>query len=147
MSSLGPNTIEFAKRSLSFIESIGLIVIAIATVIATSIEIAHMVEVQRVALQDLLLLFIFLEVLVMIGLYFESGQLPVRYPIYIAIVALARYLILGVETMEPWRIVSIAGAMFVLSLTVLALRYGHVKFPYVATERNTWPRRKASQDD
>ncbi|MEK6748942.1 MAG: phosphate-starvation-inducible PsiE family protein [Pseudomonadota bacterium] len=147
MKSLGPTSIELAKRTLSFVEAIGLIIIGIATIIATSIEIMHMFEVQRVVLQDLLLLFIFLEVLAMVGLYFESGQLPVRYPIYIAIVALARYLILGVETMEPWRIVGIASAMFVLSLTVLALRYGHAKFPYIASERNTWPRHKPPQED
>ncbi len=48
----------------------------------------------EVTLADLLLLFIYLEVVAMVGVYLESGKLPVRMPIYIGIVALARYLAL-----------------------------------------------------
>ena len=66
----------------------------------------------------------------MIGQYFRSGHIPVRYPLYIAMVALARYMILDVKDMNEWRMLAVAGAIFLLTLAVLAIRFGHVKFPY-----------------
>ena len=66
----------------------------------------------------------------MIGQYFKSGQLPVRFPMYIAMVALARYLILDIKEMTEWRMLAVAAAIFLLTLGVLIIRYGHVRFPY-----------------
>lgn len=118
------------KRILRWIESLGLIVIAIATVIAASQEIWLMIAQRTVQLGDLLLLFIYLEVLAMIGLYLESGQLPVRMPLYIGMVALARYLVLDMKDMDVWRMVGVSASVLVLALAVLVIRYGHVRFPY-----------------
>ena len=89
-----------------------------------------MVDAKRVALADLLLMFLYLEVLAMIGQYFKSGQLPVRFPMYIAMVALARYLILDLKEMSEWRMLAVAAAIFLLTVGVLVIRYGHVRFPY-----------------
>jgi protein PsiE len=89
-----------------------------------------MVAAHRVQLADLLLMFLYLEVLAMIGQYFKSGQLPVRFPMYIAMVALARYLILDIKEMTEWRMLAVAAAIFLLTLGVLIIRYGHVRFPY-----------------
>ena len=66
----------------------------------------------------------------MVAAYLESGKLPVRMPLYIAIVALARYMILDMKNLDTWRLVGIAAAMLVITLSVLALRYGHSRFPY-----------------
>jgi protein PsiE len=66
----------------------------------------------------------------MVSIYLDSGKLPVRMPLYIAIVALARYLILDMKGMDPWKVVGIAAASLILALTVLVIRYGHLKFPY-----------------
>ena len=88
---------RFNKRALATIEHIGLLVIAIATVIATGQEVLVMIAAGHVRLADLLLLFIYLEVLTMVGLYYGSGKLPVRFPLYIGMVALARYLILDMK--------------------------------------------------
>ena len=66
----------------------------------------------------------------MIGHYFSSGQLPVRFPLYIAMVALARYLILDAKEITEWRMLAVSGSILLLTLAVLAVRYGHVKFPY-----------------
>ncbi len=65
-----------------------------------------------------------------IGQYFKSGQLPVRFPMYIAMVALARYLILDIKDMTEWRMLAVVTAIFLLTLGVLLIRYGHVRFPY-----------------
>ena len=89
-----------------------------------------MIENLQVTLADLLLLFIYLEVLAMVSIYLRSGKLPVRMPLYIAIVALARYMILDMKDMDAWRILAIGGAGLLLAATILLIRYGHVKFPY-----------------
>jgi protein PsiE len=117
-------------KGLVIVENIGLLIVALATVIAIGQEIYAMVLKAKVDLADLLLLFIFLEVLAMVGSYLESGKLPVRMPVYIGIVALARYLILDMKEMDTWRIVSVALAALVLALAVLVIRFGHVRFPY-----------------
>lgn len=117
-------------QALSFIEWIGLLVITITTVVAIGQEIQQMLAVKKVLLEDILLLFIFLEILTMVGLYFKSGKLPLRYPIYIAMVAIARYIIIGMKQIDGWTILALAGAILVLALAVVAIRYGHVRLPY-----------------
>lgn len=118
------------QKVLVYIERFGLAVIVFATLIAIGFEIMTMVEARRVALADLLLMFIYLEVLAMVGSYLESGKLPVRMPLYIAIVALARYLILDMKNLDTWRMLGIAGAILLISITVLVIRYGHCRFSY-----------------
>jgi protein PsiE len=118
------------SRGLDFIEYVGLMVIGIATTVAMYHEVMVMIAASKVQLADLLLMFLYLEVLAMIGQYFKSGQLPVRFPMYIAMVALARYLILDIKEMSEWRMLAVALAIFLLTLGVLLIRYGHVRFPY-----------------
>jgi protein PsiE len=118
------------QDALAVIEAVGLVVIGVATVIALGQEVMSMIEQRRVTLADLLLLFIYLEVLTMVGLYLTSGQLPVRMPLYIGMVALARYLILDMKDMDAWRMLAVAGAVLLLAAAVLLIRYGHVRFPY-----------------
>ncbi len=117
-------------RALDIVEWAGLLVIAIATIVAIGQEVWVMVEARKVLLQDILLLFIYLEVLTMVGLYFKSGKLPLRYPIYIAMVAIARYIIIGMKEIDGWTILAFAGAILVLALAVMAIRFGHVRLPY-----------------
>ncbi len=121
---------QVARQSLKLVESVGLVIIAIATVIALGQEVMSMLAHLRVTLADLLLMFIYLEVLTMVGLYLSSGQLPVRMPLYIGMVALARYLVLDMKEMDAWRMLAVAGAVLLLALAVLLIRYGHVCFPY-----------------
>lgn len=83
----------------------------------------------KVTLTDLLLMFLFLEILVMVTQYFKAGQLPVRFPLYIAIVSLARELILNIERVTEWHMLASAAAIFLLALGVLLIRYGQSKFP------------------
>ena len=115
---------------LDVVEYLGLVVIGLATTVAMYHEVMTMFAAQKVQLADLLLMFLYLEVLAMIGQYFKSGQLPVRFPMYIAMVALARYLILDIKEITEWRMLAVAAAIFLLTLGVLAIRYGHVRFPY-----------------
>jgi len=132
---------RYATSGLRVVEDLGLAMIAIATVVAGAFEVRAMVVAQQVTLADLLLMFIYLEVLTMVGLYFESGKLPVRFPLYIGMVALARYLILDMKDMDVWRMLAVAGSIMLLALAVLAIRYGHVRFPYAEEEAAMRPGR------
>lgn len=125
---------QFNHKLLSLVEHIGLLVIAIATVIAMTSEVSSMVRAVQVTLSDLLLLFLYLEVLAMVGAYYRSGKLPVRFPLYIGIVALARYLVLDIKNMDDWRMLAVTGSILLLTLAVLLVRIGHVRYPYSNNE-------------
>jgi protein PsiE len=128
---------RLALNALSVFESIGLIVITLATLVAGAVEVKTMIGAGTVTLSDLLLLFLYLEIFAMVGVYFQSGQLPVRFPIYIAIVALARYLVLDMKSLDVWRMLGVTASMLLLAFAVLVIRYGHVRFPYQDAHRNS----------
>jgi protein PsiE len=121
---------RYARFGLEIIENIGLMVIAIATVIAGYQEVMLMINNGAVTLADLLLMFLYLEVLAMVGLYYESGKLPVRFPLYIAMVALARFVILDVKELDVWHLIGVSAAILLIAGAVLLIRYGHVRYPY-----------------
>lgn len=121
---------SYGHQALAWVEGTGLLVIAVSTVIAMGFEITSMVASLNVTLADLLLLFIYLEVLAMVAIYLDSGKLPVRMPLYIAIVAIARYMILDMKNLDTWRMLSLAGAALILAITILVIRYGHSRYPY-----------------
>ncbi len=75
-------------------------------------------------------MFLYLEVLTMVGLYYNSGKLPVRFPLYIAMVALARYVILDVKELDVWHLIGVATSILLIAGAVLLIRYGHVRYPY-----------------
>lgn len=117
-------------RFILYIERAGLVLITLATIVAIGQELHVIYQQGRVELHDILLLFIYLEILTMVGLYFTSGKLPVRYPIYISIVAITRFIILGMKEMSALDIIMLAGAILLLTLASVVLRYGSFKLPY-----------------
>jgi len=124
---------KFTHHAIGFlglIEYLGLAIITVATVIAGAHEVGVMIDAGTVTLGDLLLLFLYLEILAMVGLYFQSGRLPVRFPIYIAIVALSRYLVLDMKNLDEYRILGVTAAILLLTLAVLVIRFGHIRFSY-----------------
>ena len=124
------NKNRVVKKSLHMIEQIGLLIILIATIIAVGQEIIMVLHKGEVALKDLLLLFIYLEVIAMIQIYYQEHRLPIRYPLYIAIVALARYIILDAKSFEQWQLLEVGFTIVLLTIAILVVRYGHVTYPY-----------------
>ena len=124
------------KRVLKLIEYGGLVIITLATLIAGTQELITMAAAGRVNLADLLMLFIYLEVIAMVAVYLDSGRLPVRMPLYIAIVALARYLALDIKALESWKILTVASSILILTVSVLLIRYGKQRFPYPKPDDN-----------
>jgi len=117
-------------KILELFELFGLSIISIATFYAFGLKVVMMVQAFNVTLADLLLLFIYLEVLAMVIIYLNSGKLPVRIPLYIAIVALARYLIIDMKNLDIYQILVIGITIILISLAILIVRFGHCKYPY-----------------
>jgi len=82
-------------------------------------------------IDDILLLFIYLELGAMVGIYFKTNHMPVRFLIYVGITALTRLLVGDIATHHKldWGIVMVAGAILLLALANLVVRYGSSRFP------------------
>ena len=100
-----------------------LAIIAILTVLATFEEVLKIYGANSVQLADLLLLFIYTEVLGMIGIFFVSNRIPITLPIFIAMTAIARLIILQGKEMDMSFLLYEAGAILVLAVSVLIVRY------------------------
>ena len=121
---------KLTQNGLGFAGQIVLVAIALATVGAVAKEILHIWEIGTITVGDLLLMFLYLEVMSMLGHYLVSGNLPVRYPLYIGIIALARFLVLEIAELDAFRMWALSGSILLISLAILVVRYGHVRFPY-----------------
>ena len=97
-----------------------LIFIAFATIYATVQEIYELVKIKRVLLADLLLLFIYTEVLGMVAVFYKSNRIPVTLPLFIAMTALARMIIL--QGKDPSDLLYEAGAIVLVALACLIIR-------------------------
>lgn len=109
----------------------GLFAIGAATAWASVMAFLGMVEKGHANIDDILLLFIYLELGAMVGIYFKTNHLPIRFLLYIAITALTRYLIGDVSHHKAPDIglLYLCGGIFLLSLSVLAVRIASHRFP------------------
>lgn len=80
--------------------------------------------------QDLLLLFIYLEIGAMVGIYFSTNHMPVRFLVYIAITAVTRHVVdLIANHQNVWDIAAMGATTLLFALSILILRIGSYKFP------------------
>ena len=92
-----------------------LMIIAVATLFATGIEIYRLIDEQSVNLSDLFLLFIYAEVLGMVGAFYVNNRLPVTLPIIIAMTALTRMIILQSKDLDSINIIYEASGILILA--------------------------------
>ena len=104
-----------------------LAIIALLTILATFEEVLKIYNANSVQLADLLLLFIYTEVLGMIGIFFVSNRIPITLPIFIAMTAISRLIILQGKEMDMSFLIYEAGAILVLAIAVLVVRYKPLK--------------------
>ena len=98
-------------------------IILISTVIAVGIEIKNMFHNQSVTLADLLLMFLYLEVLAMVRVFWESQSIQITLPLFIAITALSRFIILQGKSINPEVLLYEAGAIVLIAIAILVLRF------------------------
>ena len=100
-------------------------IILISTVIAVGIEIKNMFLNQSVTLADLLLMFLYLEVLAMVRVFWNQQSISITLPLLIAITALARFIILQGKEMDPTALVYEAVAIVLIAAAIVILRLRH----------------------
>ena len=100
-------------------------IILISTVIAVGIEIKNMFSNQSVTLADLLLMFLYLEVLAMVRVFWDQQSISITLPLLIAITALARFIILQGKEMDPTALVYEAVAIVLIAGAIVILRLRH----------------------
>ena len=96
-------------------EKLLLAIIGILTMFAAGMDIFHMVKSLKVELGDLFLLFIYAEIIGMVGAFYVSNRIPVTLPIIIAMTALCRLIVLHSKEADPWMLIAEAGAIAVLA--------------------------------
>ena len=102
-----------------------MVIILISTVIAVGIEIKNMFINQSVTLADLLLMFLYLEVLAMVRVFWSQQSISITLPLLIAITALARFIILQGKEMDPTALVYEAVAILLIAGAIVVLRLRH----------------------
>ena len=111
---------------VSFVEKAVILIILVSTITAIIFEILKMIDAQYVELADLLLLFIYVEVIVMVRVYMISNRVSMTYPLFIAITALSRLIILQGKDSNPELLLYEAGAIVLVAIAVVILRLRYI---------------------
>ncbi len=110
------------------LEKIVLSILLVCTLIVIGQEILMMVENKRVTLADILLLFIYVEVLGMIKEYWLAKVIRMSYPLFIAMTALARLIILQRKDIEPVTLIYESVAILIIAISIVVLRIRHLDY-------------------
>ena len=113
------------EKIAKYLQLILLSIILISTVIAVVIEINAMIQNQSITLADLLLMFLYLEVLAMVRVFWDQQSISITLPLLIAITALARFIILQGKEMDPTALVYEAVAIVLIAAAIVILRLRH----------------------
>ncbi len=105
-----------------------LIVILLSTVLAVFLEIQKMYILQSITLADLLLMFLYLEVMAMVRVFWEEQAISITLPLLIAITALSRFIILQGKEMDPSSLVYESIAILLIAIAIVVMRLRHNKF-------------------
>ena len=117
------------------IQLVAVVIVLLSTIVAFLLEIIKMYEAQTVTLADLLLMFIYIEVIGLVRSYWESRVVRVIYPLVIAITALARYIILQDKNTDPTSLVYLASAILIVSIATVVIRFRRSKYLNIDTSK------------
>ena len=132
------------EETIKITEKVLLTLIGIATVFATGQEIYYLILQQKVQLADLLLLFIYTEVLGMVAIFYNSRRIPILLPLFIAITALSRMIILQGKGSDPQNLLYEAGAILMLAIAVLIIRQRSV-YSLISSKTENEENKKTSE--
>ena len=110
------------------IQLVAVLIVLFATVIAFFLEIHEMYESRDINLADLLLMFIYIEVIGLVRSYWETRSVRISYPMIIAITALARFIILQDKDQDPTNLIYISLAILIVALATVIIRFRNSKY-------------------
>lgn len=125
---------------------LALFAIGAVTAWAAVMAFLGMLEKGQINIDDILLLFIYLELAAMVGIYFKTNHMPIRFMIYVAITALTRLMISDISHNHTpgWGVVMVSAAILLLALAILVVRYASSRFPSV---QSNGPRKSRNPAD
>ena len=118
------------------IQLVAVLAVLVATIIAFFVELSVMYKTQTVGLADLLLMFIYIEVLGLVRSYWETRSVRITYPLVIAITALARYIILQDKNSDPANLIYIALAILIVSMATVVIRFRNSKYLKIDSKKS-----------
>ena len=110
------------------IQLVAVLFVLVATVIAFFLEVKEMYENRDIELADLLLLFIYIEVIGLVRSYWETRAVRITYPLVIAITALARFIILQDKESDPTNLIYISLAILIVAVATVIIRFRNSRY-------------------
>ena len=116
------------NNTIRNIQLTAVIFVLVSTILAFFLEVKEMYENKNIELADLLLMFIYIEVIGLVRSYWETRSVRISYPLVIAITALARFIILQDKESDPANLIYISTAILIVALATVVIRLRNSKF-------------------
>ena len=125
------------NSSIRNIQLVAVIVVLVSTIIAFFLEMKEMYNNKDITLADLLLMFIYIEVIGLVRSYWETQSVRITYPLIIAITALARFIILQDKESDPSNLIYISLAILIVSIATVIIRFRNSKYLKIEKSRSS----------
>ena len=125
------------NSSIRNIQLVAVIVVLVSTIIAFFLEKKEMYENKDITLADLLLMFIYIEVIGLVRSYWETQSVRITYPLIIAITALARFIILQDKESDPANLIYISSAILIVAIATVIIRFRNSKYLKIEKSRSS----------
>ena len=125
------------NSSIRNIQLVAVIVVLVSTIIAFFLEMKEMYDNKDITLADLLLMFIYIEVIGLVRSYWETQSVRITYPLIIAITALARFIILQDKESDPVNLIYISLAILIVAIATVIIRFRNSKYLKIEKSRSS----------
>ena len=116
------------NNTIRNIQLTAVLFVLVSTIIAFLLEVKEMYDNRNIELADLLLMFIYIEVIGLVKSYWETRSVRITYPLVIAITALARFIILQDKESDPSNLIYISIAILIVAIATVVIRFRNSKF-------------------
>ena len=116
------------NNTIRNIQLTAVLFVLVSTIIAFFLEVMEMYENRNIELADLLLMFIYIEVIGLVKSYWETRSVRITYPLVIAITALARFIILQDKESDPSNLIYISIAILIVAIATVVIRFRNSKY-------------------
>ena len=116
------------NNTIRNIQLTAVLFVLVSTIIAFFLEVKEMYDNRNIELADLLLMFIYIEVIGLVKSYWETRSVRITYPLVIAITALARFIILQDKESDPSNLIYISIAILIVAIATVVIRFRNSKF-------------------